>query len=214
MSNLKEEAELETSTVDQTHSVEEECLLDDESAEDKGGVAFTLADNGAIAQYIDGFSPRPDQQKLAVAIESCLESKGVLVAEAGTGTGKTFAYLIPALLSGKKTIVSTGTKNLQDQLYHRDLPTVRKALGMNLKTALLQLADFADMKSWDWKKSREILKPLSELRSQENCTSIQSTFTVHGRGGNLPRSFAEPLRNLRKPSKTTYQKSFVYVKNT
>ena len=100
--------------------------------------AQALGIEGAIAQYIDGFAPRPDQQKMAEAIESSIEAKSVLVAEAGTGTGKTFAYLIPILLSGKKTVVSTGTKNLQDQLYHRDLPTVKKALGLNLKTALLK----------------------------------------------------------------------------
>lgn len=106
--------------------------------ENQSTVYNALGSEGAIAQCIDGFAPRPDQQKMAVAIESCIKSKGVLVAEAGTGTGKTFAYLIPILTSGKKTIVSTGTKNLQDQLYHRDLPTVKKALGLNLKTALLK----------------------------------------------------------------------------
>src|SRR5690606_36822426 len=66
------------------------------------------------------------------------ECRDSLLAEAGTGTGKTFAYLVPALLSGLKTIVSTGTKALQDQLFHRDLPAVRDALGVNPRIALLK----------------------------------------------------------------------------
>ena len=91
----------------------------------------------ARAQH-PGLRPRPAQQDLAAAIADAFDSRGTLLAEAGTGTGKTFAYLVPALLSGKKTIVSTGTRALQDQLYHRDLPRVRDALGVGLKTALLK----------------------------------------------------------------------------
>ena len=84
------------------------------------------------------FAPRPAQQDLSAAIADAFEGRGVLLAEAGTGTGKTFAYLVPAILSGHKTIISTGTRALQDQLYHRDLPRVRDALGKGLKTALLK----------------------------------------------------------------------------
>jgi len=97
-----------------------------------------LAADGLVARHVAGFAPRPQQQAMADAVASALHDKGVLVAEAGTGTGKTFAYLVPALLSGKKVIISTGTKNLQDQLYHRDLPLVRKALGVPVTTALLK----------------------------------------------------------------------------
>src|SRR5688572_8914606 len=75
---------------------------------------------------------------MARAIHQAMESTGVLVAEAGTGTGKTFAYLVPALLSGGKVIVSTGTKTLQDQLFNRDIPTVRKALQAPVTVALLK----------------------------------------------------------------------------
>ncbi|HEY1071097.1 MAG TPA: ATP-dependent DNA helicase [Thermomonas sp.] len=85
-----------------------------------------------------GFRPRPAQQRLGVAVAEAFERRDVLLAEAGTGTGKTYAYLVPALLSGLKTIVSTGTRALQDQLYLRDLPRVREALGVGLKTALLK----------------------------------------------------------------------------
>ena len=91
-----------------------------------------------MAQALPGFRPRPAQQRLAVAVAETFEQRDVLLAEAGTGTGKTYAYLVPALLSGLKTIVSTGTRALQDQLYLRDLPRVREALGVGLKTALLK----------------------------------------------------------------------------
>lgn len=97
-----------------------------------------LDEGGALARAIEGYSPRPAQQRLADAIAETIETQGELIAEAGTGTGKTYAYLVPALLSGKRTIVSTGTRALQDQLYHRDLPRVRNALGARLKTALLK----------------------------------------------------------------------------
>ena len=97
-----------------------------------------LSDGGTLAIQIPSFQPRPAQQRLAEAVAHAFEQTGVLLAEAGTGTGKTYAYLVPALLSGLKTIISTGTRALQDQLYHRDLPRVRDALGIGLKTALLK----------------------------------------------------------------------------
>ncbi|HVI58196.1 MAG TPA: ATP-dependent DNA helicase [Luteimonas sp.] len=97
-----------------------------------------LAEGGLLAARITAFAPRPSQQDLAAAVADAFESRGTLLAEAGTGTGKTFAYLVPALLSGLKTIVSTGTRALQDQLYHRDLPRVRDALGVGPTTALLK----------------------------------------------------------------------------
>jgi ATP-dependent DNA helicase DinG len=98
-----------------------------------------LSDDGAFAKNIEGFRPRVAQLELTQAIEHAIEAGGELIAEAGTGTGKTFAYLVPALLSGKKTIISTGTKALQDQLFHRDLPQVRRALGLgDKKLALLK----------------------------------------------------------------------------
>jgi ATP-dependent DNA helicase DinG len=97
-----------------------------------------LSEGGELASRIDAFAPRAAQQDLSAAIADAFETRGTLIAEAGTGTGKTFAYLVPALLSGMKTIISTGTRALQDQLYHRDLPRVRDALGRGLKTALLK----------------------------------------------------------------------------
>ena len=97
-----------------------------------------LSAEGALAAQLDNFVPRDAQQRLSAAIAEAFENREVLLAEAGTGTGKTFAYLVPALLSGLKTIISTGTRALQDQLYHRDLPRVRNALGTGLKSALLK----------------------------------------------------------------------------
>lgn len=97
-----------------------------------------LVAGGPLAAGIDGFAVRPGQQQLAAAVAEAIDACACLVAEAGTGTGKTFAYLVPALLSGQRVIVSTGTRALQDQLYHRDLPRLRKALGVGLKTALLK----------------------------------------------------------------------------
>jgi ATP-dependent DNA helicase DinG len=93
---------------------------------------------GALSAAVGGFRPRQSQTDMAKAIASAISQRGALIAEAGTGTGKTFAYLVPALLWGGKVILSTGTKNLQDQLYLRDIPTVRKALNAPVSVALLK----------------------------------------------------------------------------
>ncbi len=93
---------------------------------------------GQLARSIHDYRMRPGQAQMAAEVASAIRDNAVLVCEAGTGTGKTFAYLVPALLCGGKVIISTGTKTLQDQLYHRDLPTVRDALKVPLATALLK----------------------------------------------------------------------------
>lgn len=93
---------------------------------------------GALAQAILGFSERTQQLEMALAIESAIQQNKQLVAEAGTGTGKTFAYLVPALLSGGKVIISTGTKTLQDQLFNRDLPNIRDALKVPVTVSMLK----------------------------------------------------------------------------
>ncbi len=104
----------------------------------KSALEQAFADNGPLAAAVSGFKRRPQQLEMARAIHRAMESTGVLVAEAGTGTGKTFAYLVPALLAGGKVIVSTGTKTLQDQLFDRDLPAVRAALSIGASAALLK----------------------------------------------------------------------------
>ena len=102
------------------------------------GVGELLGGDGPLARAIDGFAPRSGQQALADAVDHALEQGETLVGEAGTGVGKTFAYLVPALMRGNKTIISTGTRHLQDQLFHTDLPLVRRALGVPAKVALLK----------------------------------------------------------------------------
>ena len=105
---------------------------------DTGSSAHLLGEDGPFASALPGFAPRQAQIEMAQVVERTLSSGESLVAEAGTGIGKTLAYLVPALLSGKRIIVSTGTKTLQDQLFFRDLPLVREALGLSVRPALLK----------------------------------------------------------------------------
>ena len=97
-----------------------------------------FSETGPLAQAVPGYKLRPQQIEMAHAVNDAIESRGRLIAEAGTGTGKTFAYLAPALLSGGKVIISTGTKTLQDQLFNRDIPTLRRALQVPVTVALLK----------------------------------------------------------------------------
>jgi ATP-dependent DNA helicase DinG len=97
-----------------------------------------LGADGPLAQQVAGFEPRSSQQAMARAVEAALDEQRTLIVESGTGTGKTFAYLVPALLSGLRVVISSGTRNLQDQLYRRDLPTVRNALVSTAHTTLLK----------------------------------------------------------------------------
>ena len=94
--------------------------------------------NGLLSTHLADFRYRPQQQRMSEAIESSLKNFDQLIIEAGTGVGKTFAYLIPALLSGQKVVISTGTKHLQDQLYFKDLPTILKILKKPVSTSLLK----------------------------------------------------------------------------
>jgi len=100
--------------------------------------AEALSRSGKFNASLDGFRPRIGQQQMAAAIEAAIENQSILVSESGTGTGKTFAYLVPALLSGKRVIVSTGTKNLQEQLFNIDLPRVREILEVPVTASLLK----------------------------------------------------------------------------
>ncbi len=97
-----------------------------------------LSSQGPVIDHVEGFSARPEQQEMAEIVAETIEARGVLLCEAGTGTGKTFAYLVPSLLSGRKVIISTGTRALQDQLFYRDLPLVQRALAMPVDAALLK----------------------------------------------------------------------------
>jgi ATP-dependent DNA helicase DinG len=97
-----------------------------------------LGENGPFSQLVEGFRVRESQLALSDVITDAIDQNDVLVAEAGTGIGKTFAYLVPAILSEKKVVISTGTKHLQDQLFRTDIPKVLKALDVPVKTALLK----------------------------------------------------------------------------
>jgi ATP-dependent DNA helicase DinG len=103
-----------------------------------GDLSDVFGPQGLIASRLQGYSHRPQQQAMAECIARVIAAAGTLICEAGTGTGKTFAYLVPALLSGRKVLISTGTKALQDQLFHRDLPLVRQALGAPVRVTLLK----------------------------------------------------------------------------
>jgi ATP-dependent DNA helicase DinG len=103
-----------------------------------GDLARVFAEGGPLQQAIPDYHARPQQLDLARAILEAIEQSGTLSAEAGTGTGKTVAYLVPALLAGGKVMISTGTKTLQDQLFDRDLPAVRDALRSGATIALLK----------------------------------------------------------------------------
>lgn len=101
-------------------------------------VRETFAPGGLLARSVEEFKPRQGQTEMAASIARTIDHGGVLVVEAGTGIGKTFAYLVPVLLSGSRVLLSTATKTLQDQLFGRDLPLLIKTLGLPLRSALLK----------------------------------------------------------------------------
>ena len=101
-------------------------------------VEAAFAGDGVLAQAVAQFEPRAGQLAMALAVAETFGEGGVLLAEAGTGTGKTLAYLVPAILSRQRVLVSTGTKNLQEQIYFKDLPVLREALGIPFKAAYMK----------------------------------------------------------------------------
>jgi ATP-dependent DNA helicase DinG len=101
-------------------------------------VEAAFAREGPLARAFDGYEPRPGQQQLASEVARTLTSGGTLVAEAGTGTGKTLAYLVPAVLAGRRVLISTGTRTLQDQVFYKDLPALAHALGRDIHAAYMK----------------------------------------------------------------------------
>jgi len=101
-------------------------------------VSAVFADGGPLSSALHGFEPRDGQRRMAAALASTLSDGGVLLVEAGTGTGKTLAYLIPALLSGKRALISTGTRTLQEQILHKDIPAVAAALGRPVRATVMK----------------------------------------------------------------------------
>jgi ATP-dependent DNA helicase DinG len=103
-----------------------------------GSVEALLGPRGRLSQVLPGWEHRPEQLAMAREVERAFAERRMLVAEAGTGTGKTLAYLVPAALSGRKVVISTATKTLQDQLFHKDLPLVQKGLGLDVRATLVK----------------------------------------------------------------------------
>lgn len=161
-----------------------------------------LSDHGPLVGLVPDFFPRQQQIELAEAIEQALAGGESLVCEAGTGTGKTFAYLVPALLSGKKIIVSTGTKHLQDQLFLKDLPLVHQATRLALNVSLLKgranylclhalrlaqsenrylkkesLAQLADVQQWAMHTEHGDMDELSHIPDDASVRSIVTSTT-------------------------------------
>ena len=97
-----------------------------------------FAPGGPLARVLPGYEERPAQRRLSEAVADVLEHGGLLLAEAGTGTGKTLAYLLPAVESERRVVISTGTKNLQEQLVQKDLPILARALGRELRVAVMK----------------------------------------------------------------------------
>ncbi len=131
-----------------------------------------FSEQSPLAAEVASFRPRAQQREMALAVAEAIRDNTILVVEAGTGTGKTFAYLVPALLAGGKVIISTGTKNLQDQLFQKDLPMVRDALKAPVSVALLKgRANYvchyhlARTESDGMFKTREDIKHLGKIKS-------------------------------------------------
>ena len=100
-----------------------------------------FANNGPVAKALDHYEKRHEQITLSQAVEDTMEQGGVLLGEAGTGTGKTIAYLVPAMMSGHTVVISTGTKNLQEQIFFKDIKFLQKALGLDIRVAYLKGQD-------------------------------------------------------------------------
>jgi len=112
------------------------------------GQAF--CDGGALARSLPGYEPRAGQQAMAAGVATVIDDGGTLLAEAGTGTGKTLAYLIPAILSRQRVLVSTGTKNLQEQICFKDIPALRDALGIDFSATLMKgRGNYLCLHRWD-----------------------------------------------------------------
>ncbi|MBU6437547.1 MAG: ATP-dependent DNA helicase, partial [Betaproteobacteria bacterium] len=103
-----------------------------------GAVGHAFAADGLLARALPGFAPREAQTEMAALLAASLADAQCCMVEAGTGVGKSFAYLVPALLHGGKVLISTATKTLQDQLFIKDIPAVRAALGVSVDVAVLK----------------------------------------------------------------------------
>jgi len=144
--------------------------------------AEILGEDGIFENKLAAYTVRESQVEMAAAIEDTISKRKTLLAESGTGTGKTFAYLVPAILSGQKTLISTGTKHLQEQLFHRDIPSVLKTLGVNAKVSLLKgRSNYLCLQRMQLSRgsSRRLdKKQLAELEAVSSWLSITSSGDI------------------------------------
>jgi ATP-dependent DNA helicase DinG len=147
--------------------------------------------DGPLARSLPGYAPRNEQLAMAEHVVAALEGRETLIVEAGTGTGKTFAYLVPALVSGRRVIVSTGTRALQDQLYHRDLPAICGALGRPVRVALLKgranylcrhRLEIAEQQAYARGLRREVATALPKVRAWSHVTKRGDIAELPGLG--------------------------------
>jgi ATP-dependent DNA helicase DinG len=132
------------------------------------GVAAVFAPGGPLSIALDGFEARPAQLEMAAAVADVFADGGVLLAEAGTGTGKTLAYLVPAILSRERVLISTGTKNLQEQIFFKDLPVLRDTLGIPFTAAYMKgRGNYLCLHRFD------ALKDSAAIRSREEAIAIE-----------------------------------------
>lgn len=146
---------------------------------------------GPLARSLPGYAPRDEQLAMAEHVAAALAGRETLIVEAGTGTGKTFAYLVPALVSGRRVIVSTGTRALQDQLYHRDLPAICGALGRPVRVALLKgrsnylcrhRLEIAEQQAYARGLRREVATALPKVRAWSHVTKRGDIAELPGLG--------------------------------
>jgi len=135
------------------------------------GVRRVLDSGGSLAAILPGFEPRASQQQMAEAVARVVTNDGVLLAEAGTGTGKTLAYLVPAILSGRKALISTGTRNLQQQLIDKDIPLLQQALGPFRATCMKGRGNYLCLHRFE--------QALHDDRPRDDETRVAMTLIEH-----------------------------------
>src|SRR5436309_534916 len=135
--------------------------------------------SGVLSKWHPNYEFRPGQLEMAEAVESALAEKRHLLVDAGTGTGKTLAYLVPALLSGKRVVVSTGTKNLQEQLFYKDLPFLQQHFSRPLKVCYMKgRANFACRQKIYDAESQPVLAGLEEVADFEMIRKWEKTTEI------------------------------------
>jgi ATP-dependent DNA helicase DinG len=155
-------------------------------------VMDALADDGPLAGAVEGFEARPGQRALAARVAATFEQGGTLIAEAGTGTGKTLAYLLPAVLSGRRVLISTGTRPLQDQIFYKDVPALQAALGTPIRAAYMKgRANYLCLHRFERLREAEAGLPLEDRRWMSAIAEWASHTETGDRGEieDLPDDF-------------------------